>query len=225
MTDAIEVYERADGDWGYRIKGANGAVMAQSEGYANAFNANRGAQDLVRRLKDVDKNVIASIDDGSKEDEVEIRTFDAIQPRPGFRSGPLPRNAVVDATGMDVVVNHDEVIITVVGPKNKDSYKIVIKGDNLKLLKDRLIAAENAVPTKEAYLLSIIERAATYTATPPTIETLVEWVQNNRGVGTNPFISADLPAEVREVVVDLFFARKIRTDNKKGLVILEREGR
>lgn len=223
MTDVIEVYERTDGDWGYRIKGKNGQTMTQSEGYANAFNANRGAQDLVRRLKDVDKNVIASVDEGSTEPDIEISTFGTGELRAARARGPLGN--VVDATGMEVNVNNNEVIITVVGPKNKDSYRIVIKGENLKLLKDRLVAAENAVPTKEAYLLSIIERASTYTATPPNIETLVEWVNNDRGLGGNPFDKANLDSDVRAVVVDLFFARRIRTDNKKGLVIVEREGR
>lgn len=231
MTDAIEVYERADGKWAYRVKGQNGEVMSQSQGYANAFNANRGAQDLVRRLKDVDKNVVASVDEGAREPELEIRTFDADgQMRTLDSVGPAPRRndargAVVDATGMDVVVSHDEVIITVVGPKNKDSYKLVIKGENLKLLKDRLTVAETAVPTKEAYLLSIIERASTYTATPPNIDILIEWVNNDRGFGNNPFDKSTLDADVRSVVVDLFFGRKIKTDNKKGLVIVEREGR
>lgn len=231
MTDAVEVYEREDGKWAYRVKGENGEVMSQSQGYANVFNANRGAQDLVRRLKEVDKNVIASVDEGPKEPELGIMIFGSdgmrsldsvgtgVTRRTGFRG------AVVDATGMDVVVKHDTVIITVVGPKNKDSYKMVIKGENLKLLKKGLIAAESAVPTKEAYLMSIIERASTYTATPPSIETLITWVDNDRGIGGNPFDKTNLDSDVRAVVVDLFFARRIKTDNKKGLVIVEVMGR
>lgn len=231
MTDAIEVYERADGQWAYRVKGANGEVIAQSEGYSNVFGANRGAQTLVRRLEGVGKNVVASVDEGPKEPELEISTFasDGMRTLDSVGAGVTRRTgfrgAVVDATGMDVVVNNDEVIITVVGPKNKDSYRMVIKGENLTLLKKGLTSAENAVPTKEAYLLSIIERASTYTATPPTIETLITWVDNDRGMGGNPFDKANLDSDVRAVVVDLFFARRIRTDNKKGLVILEREGR
>jgi uncharacterized protein YegP (UPF0339 family) len=191
MTDAIEVYESADGQWRYRVKGVNGEVIAQSEGYPNAFNANRGAQTLVRLLKDTDK----------------------------------PMVSVVDAQGMTVDVENGEVIITVLGPKNKDSYRVVITGEDLALLKARLTSAENAVPAKDTYLLSIIGRAASYTATPPTIDTLIEWVNNDRGQGVNPFDKANLDAEVREVVVDLFFERKIKTDNKKGLVVVEREGR
>lgn len=221
MTDAIEIYERSDGDWGYRVKGENGKVMAQSEGYASAFNANRGAQDLVRRLKTLSSTVVGTIEGVSKDPEIEIKTFTTSEPRAGRK----PSAAVVDAQGMDIVLDNDEVHITVLGPKGKDSYKLVIKGENLSNLRKILVSAENAVPTKEAYLLSIISRASTYTATPPTVETLVEWVQNNRGEGKNPFISADLTAEVKEVIVDLFFARKIKTDNKKGLVVVEREGR
>jgi uncharacterized protein YegP (UPF0339 family) len=222
MTDAIEIYQREDEDWGYRIKGENGQIMAQSEGYVSAFNANRGAQSLVRRLKEVDKNVIASIA-GVEEPTPDVRTFSAEEYR---RVGAkTPVTAVVDAQGMDIVLVNDEVHITVVGPKNKDSYKLVIKGEDLNTLKKALVAAENAVPSKEDYLLSIIDRASNYTATPPTIDTLIEWVQSNRGEGINPFVSTDLSAEVRDVIVDLFFARKIRTDNKKGLIITDRTGR
>lgn len=218
MTDAIEVYESADGKWRYRVKGVNGEVIAQSEAYPNAFNAHRGAQTLVRRLKDVDKNVISAVDEGAT-------TFDVIETRAGFGAGVRPVAAVVEATGMEVVVDQDKVVITVLGPKNKESYKLVIKDENLQLLKSQLVAAENAIPTKEAYLLSIIERATTYTSEPPSVDTLVEWVNNDRGVGNNPFDKADLDSDVRAVIVDLFFARKIKTDNKKGLVILERGGR
>jgi uncharacterized protein YegP (UPF0339 family) len=222
MTDVIEIYQRKDDDWGYRILGENGHIMTSSEGYVSAFNANRGAQALVRRLKDVDKNVIGTVDEGT-EPELEITTFGTGEPRAARSREPL--GAVVDALGMDIVLNNNEVHITVAGPKNKDSYRLVVKGENLTRLRKLLVSAENAVPTKDAYLLSIIERAATYTATPPTIETLVEWVNNDRGLGNNPFDKTNLDADVREVIVDLFFARKIRTDNKKGLVIVEREVR
>lgn len=209
MTDAIEVFERADGKWAYRVKGENGEVMTQSEGYPNVFNANRGAQSLVHRLKDVDKNAIAAVNQ-SFNGEVPAQT---------------EKPEVLEATGVEVTVQHNEVQITLVGPKGEGSRRIVLSGENLTLLKQRLIEAETAAPPKETYLLSIIERAATYTATPPSIDTLTDWVKNDRGLGGNPFDKTNLDSDVRDVVVDLFFARRIRTDNKKGLTVVEREGR
>ena len=74
---------------------------------------------------------------------------------------------------------------------------------------------------KEAYLLGLIERTSTALAKSPSFEELVRAVELGQGVGVNPFTSDDLTAEVKDVIIDLFFDKKIKTDMKKGLVVVK----
>ncbi len=41
-----EIFQDADGQWRYRIKGKNGEIMATSEGYTRPADARRGLLDL-----------------------------------------------------------------------------------------------------------------------------------------------------------------------------------
>lgn len=50
MTDAIEVYEREDGRYGFRVKAGNNEIVAASQGYNTEGGARRGADALVRAV-------------------------------------------------------------------------------------------------------------------------------------------------------------------------------
>lgn len=47
--DTAEVYERGDGDWGFRVKAANHEIIAGGEGYEDASGAERAARRLTFR--------------------------------------------------------------------------------------------------------------------------------------------------------------------------------
>lgn len=47
----FEVFKDAAGEHRYRLVADNGEIVAQSEGYATAANAERGAADLVQAAK------------------------------------------------------------------------------------------------------------------------------------------------------------------------------
>ncbi len=50
-TGKIEVYKRADRQWGFRVVAANGEVVAQSEGYKNGKKAaERGARAVITAI-------------------------------------------------------------------------------------------------------------------------------------------------------------------------------
>lgn len=44
----VEVFQGADETWRYRVKGGNGEIVCQSEGYKTQAHAIRGARDLCR---------------------------------------------------------------------------------------------------------------------------------------------------------------------------------
>lgn len=46
----FELFEDKDGEWRYHVKGKNGEIMCQSEGYESKANARRGAYDLVNLI-------------------------------------------------------------------------------------------------------------------------------------------------------------------------------
>lgn len=43
----IEIFQGADEQWYFHVKGANGEIQALSEGYTRKQDAERGANDLV----------------------------------------------------------------------------------------------------------------------------------------------------------------------------------
>jgi len=47
-TATFEVYESKDGLYRFRLKGANGEIVASSEGYSSRENAKRGAETVKR---------------------------------------------------------------------------------------------------------------------------------------------------------------------------------
>lgn len=52
----VEVYQDAKGEWRFRVKGANGEIVAVSEGYTRKDDAKRGyytMRSIVRDLTDV----------------------------------------------------------------------------------------------------------------------------------------------------------------------------
>ncbi len=50
-TGKIEVYKRADGQWGFRVIAANGEIVAQSEGYKGGLKAAaKGARAVVNAI-------------------------------------------------------------------------------------------------------------------------------------------------------------------------------
>lgn len=47
----IEVFQDKAGEWRFRVKGSNGEIVAQSEGYTRKEDARRGAQTLVEIVR------------------------------------------------------------------------------------------------------------------------------------------------------------------------------
>lgn len=47
MASHIEVYEREDGDWGWRLFAGNNEIVAYGEGYTRKPDAERGAADAL----------------------------------------------------------------------------------------------------------------------------------------------------------------------------------
>lgn len=45
MTPNYEVFEDEAGEWRWRLRAANGEIVATSEGYTRAEDAERGAED------------------------------------------------------------------------------------------------------------------------------------------------------------------------------------
>jgi len=43
----LETYERADGQFGWRVKAGNGEILTYSEAYTRLEDAERGARDLL----------------------------------------------------------------------------------------------------------------------------------------------------------------------------------
>lgn len=54
----FEIYTRADGKCGYRLKGGNGEVMLQAEGFANAGNARRAIKTVKKGVVDAEVVVV-----------------------------------------------------------------------------------------------------------------------------------------------------------------------
>lgn len=42
----VEVYQDPEGGWRFRVKGANGEIVASGEAYSSESNAKRGVQTL-----------------------------------------------------------------------------------------------------------------------------------------------------------------------------------
>jgi uncharacterized protein YegP (UPF0339 family) len=52
----FEIYPRKDNLFGWRLKSANGEIVAQSEGYDSAYNAERGAADAAQAARRATKH-------------------------------------------------------------------------------------------------------------------------------------------------------------------------
>lgn len=48
----FEIYDREDGDVGYRFKGGNGETMFSAEGFKSEGNARRAIKDVKASVKD-----------------------------------------------------------------------------------------------------------------------------------------------------------------------------
>lgn len=48
----IEIYKDNAGEWRFRVKGLNGEIVAQSEGYTRREDARIGAETLCRIIRD-----------------------------------------------------------------------------------------------------------------------------------------------------------------------------
>lgn len=50
MLKRIRVFKGADDQWYFHVKGANGEIVAASEGYSTKEGAKRGARTLIRLI-------------------------------------------------------------------------------------------------------------------------------------------------------------------------------
>lgn len=53
----IEIYQDQAGEWRFRVKGKNGEIVAQGEGYTTKHDAMRGYETLVRIVTDPDTRI------------------------------------------------------------------------------------------------------------------------------------------------------------------------
>lgn len=56
----IEIFESKDG-WRYRVKGANGEILASSEAYTREVDAERGALDLAAEMRSWTEQMAKSV--------------------------------------------------------------------------------------------------------------------------------------------------------------------
>jgi uncharacterized protein YegP (UPF0339 family) len=56
----FELYERDDGQWGFRLKAANGEILAGSEGYSSKQAAQDGIEATKNAVVAIDQQGIAT---------------------------------------------------------------------------------------------------------------------------------------------------------------------
>lgn len=62
MTAHFEIYDRADGDAGWRLQAANGEIIATGEGFTRATDAERAVHTLIDAILQIaDQSVDDSI--------------------------------------------------------------------------------------------------------------------------------------------------------------------
>ena len=61
-TDHFELYPRSDGEWGWRLRSANGEIVAGGEGHRDRHDARRAALDLVAMVRDLGDLEIRTVD-------------------------------------------------------------------------------------------------------------------------------------------------------------------
>lgn len=63
----IEYYEQANGEWGWRLKGANSEIQASGEGYGTKADCLRGITAAKRNMAEADLREIKSKEEGCGE--------------------------------------------------------------------------------------------------------------------------------------------------------------